>query len=239
MEGKKWFGLWQAVCLAIEYQKRGLPHAHCLDFIATDSQPKTAQDVDGIISARIPDKETQPKLWQIVTTMMMHGPCGQDNPHAPCMVNGQCSKGFPKPFREETSIDGNGYVQYARPQDGRTVEKNGVLLDNRHVVPYCPELLLELECHINMECCISVASVKYIHKYIYKGPDRATLQLGAREAVDEIKQFLDARWIGASEAVWRLLRNRTYDLTPTVYRLQVSEVIFFWQSNNATNIIHL
>jgi hypothetical protein len=104
------------------------------------------------------------------------------------------------------------------------VEKNGVLLDNRHVVPYCPELLLELECHINMECCISVTSVKYIHKYIYKGPDRATLQLGLREAVDEIKQFIDARWIGASEAAWRLFRNRTWDLTPTVYRLQVSEI---------------
>ena len=69
----------------------------------------------------------------------------------------------------------NGYAQVARPNNGHKVIKRGVGSDegieltNQHVVPYCPYLLLEFECHINVECVHSVKSFKYIHKYIYKG----------------------------------------------------------------------
>ncbi|KIJ43427.1 hypothetical protein M422DRAFT_253306 [Sphaerobolus stellatus SS14] len=218
---KGYLGKMVAFMLSIEYQKCGLPHAHQLDFIDLQDQPKTARDVDSIISAQLPDKDLQPELWNLVTKFMMHGPCGSANPNAPCMSEGKCSKNFPKPYREETSVDGNGYAEYACPNNGRFVERNGFKLDNRWVVPYCPEFLLELQCHINTECCISVGSVKYIHKYIYKGPDRATLKITDKENVDEIKQFLDARWIGASEAVWRILCNKMHDEKPPVYRLQV------------------
>jgi hypothetical protein len=179
--------------------------------------------VDKYICAHLPDQQTQPKLWELVTKFMMHGPCGPDKSNAPCMVDGKCSKGFPKSFQEHTSIDGNGYPCYRRPNDGRFVMKGGVKLDNRHVVPYVPELLLEMECHLNVECCATVAAVKYIHKYIYKGPDRATVKVGDRENLDEIKQYLDARWIGFSEAVWRIFWNKMHDQKPHVYRLQVSQ----------------
>jgi hypothetical protein len=30
---------------------------------------------------------------------------------------------------------------------------------------------VEFNCHINLEVCASIKSVKYIHKYIYKGND--------------------------------------------------------------------
>ena len=43
------------------------------------------------------------------------------------------------------------------------------MVDNRNVVPYNAGLLLKYDCHINVEICTSVSSVKYIYKYIYKG----------------------------------------------------------------------
>ena len=221
IEKKSYLGTCVAHVSSIEYQKRGLPHSHMLDFIAPEDQPKTPYDVDCIISARLPDKDLQPELWNLVTKFMMHGPCGTANPNAPCMSDGKCSKGFPKPFRSETSIDGKGYAEYARPDDGCVCEKNGFQLDNRWVVPHVPEFVLILRCHINTECCMGVGSVKYIHKYVYKGPDQATLKITDKENPDEIKQFLDARWIGSSEALWRILLNRMHDEKPSVYRLQV------------------
>jgi hypothetical protein len=67
---------------------------------------------------------------------MLHGPCGDAKPKAPCMVDKKCSKKYPKQFREHTLSSENGYPDYARPNNGRTVEKNGHIYDNRDVVPY-------------------------------------------------------------------------------------------------------
>ena len=50
---------------------------------------------------------------------MVHGPCGALNPNAPCMVDGKCSKGYPKDYQESTSMDQNGYPLYFRPNDGQ------------------------------------------------------------------------------------------------------------------------
>jgi hypothetical protein len=41
------------------------------------------------------------------------------------------------------------------------------------VVPYNSYLSLLFNCHINVEVCTSVAAVKYLYKYVYKGHDRA------------------------------------------------------------------
>ena len=54
-------------------------------------------------------------------------------------------------------------------------------------------------CHINVEACGSIKSVKYLLKYIYKGHDRASIAVREGDNaegngnVDEIKQFRDAR----------------------------------------------
>jgi hypothetical protein len=34
-------------------------------------------------------------------------------------------------------------------------------------------------CHINMEVCTFVAAVKYLYKYVYKGHDRAQVDIAA------------------------------------------------------------
>jgi hypothetical protein len=41
------------------------------------------------------------------------------------------------------------------------------------VVPYNPYLSLLFNCHINVEVYTSVAAIKYLHKYVYKGHDCA------------------------------------------------------------------
>jgi hypothetical protein len=70
---------------------------------------------------------------------------------------------------------------YRRRDNGNTVTVRGQTLDNRWVVPYNPTLLLEFEAHINVEICSSVRAVKYLYKYVYKGHDRATVEIAHDE----------------------------------------------------------
>jgi hypothetical protein len=123
----------------IEFQKRGLPHAHILVILAPEDKPRCPADYDCIVCAELPDKDTQPTLYSVVTSCMLHGPCGSAYPHSPCMEDGHCSKGYPKSFVEET-VDGNGsYPVYRRREDGRTHSgRDGFQFDNRWVVPYNP-----------------------------------------------------------------------------------------------------
>jgi len=102
---------------------------------------------------------------------MIHGACGARNPDASCMKDGQCIRHFPKPFNPETQFGEDGYPRYAHPNDGRTfTDSRNRVHDNRSVVPHNPYLFAKYNCHINVEVCASVKAIKYIHKYIYKGP---------------------------------------------------------------------
>ena len=98
----------------IEFQKRGLPHTHILLILKTEDKPKDNEDIDKFICAEIPDIEINLRLHAIVTKHMVHGPCGVENTNSPCMVDGKCSKDFPKPFQEETIQNCNGYPKYRR-----------------------------------------------------------------------------------------------------------------------------
>lgn len=159
---RKCFGEVEGYVYTIEFQKRGLPHAHILFIMADKHAFRTAAQIDAVVSAEIPDPETDPILHAIVTKHMIHGPCGKDYPHAPCMKDGKCSKNFPRDFTETTLENSNGYPLYRRRDNQRTIQKGGAILDNRHVVPYNRYLLYRYDSHINTEICVSVKSVKYI-----------------------------------------------------------------------------
>lgn len=152
----------------MEFQKRGLPHAHILLFLHPEDKISNGEEIDKIIHAEIPDAATNPELHKLVGDCMMHGPCGELNKSSPCMKMGRCSKHFPKEFLEETSVDNEGYPKYRRRDNGRFIEKNGVKLDNRFVVPYNPTLLLKYGAHINIEWCNQHRSIKYVLIIIYK-----------------------------------------------------------------------
>ena len=154
---------------------------------------------------------------------MIHGPCGLANPAAPCMVEGKCSKDFPKDFAAHTILKSDGYPQYRSSDSGVFVVKNDVQLDNRFVVPYCPYLTHKYNAHINLEACMSIKSIKYIFKYVYKGYDCARIQTTDRDphTNDEIKSYQDARYVMAPEAVWRLSEFEMHNATDTVIRSDI------------------
>jgi len=67
------------------------------------------------------------------------------------------------------------------------------------VVPHCPQLLFLFDCHINIEISAGLGTVKHLSKYIYKGSDRATMEISGGMQ-DEIKAYLDGWFIGPTEA---------------------------------------
>ncbi|XP_074296908.1 uncharacterized protein LOC141627568 [Silene latifolia] len=211
----------------IEFQKRGLPHAHIVLFLHREDKFATAADVDKIISAEIPDPTTDPVLHSVVCEYMLHGPCGKAKPSCPCMVGGKCSKYYPKPCTERTTVDGDGYPIYKRSKKGVTVIKDDVPLGNDFVIPYNSKLLLKYRAHINIEWCNQSRSIKYLFKYINKGSNRVTMQSSytRRNEEDpgrfyEIKRFYDCRYLSACEAVWRLFGFDIHYRTPAIERLQ-------------------
>lgn len=64
----------------IEFQKRGLPHAHILLWLIPTSKLKTEADIDKFISAELPNEDLYPRLAKAVSNFMLHGPCGASNP---------------------------------------------------------------------------------------------------------------------------------------------------------------
>ncbi|XP_021770771.1 uncharacterized protein LOC110734962 [Chenopodium quinoa] len=210
----------------IEFQKRGLPHAHILITLEPEDKPKCSEDIDVIISAEIPDKDIDPLAFETITKNMLHGPCG------PCLVDGKCSKNFPKKFCTEISFDDNGFVHYRRRQHREPIIVNGREVDNRWVVPYNRDLCVKYNAHINVERVAVRSVVKYLYKYVTKGQDRATVviennsttrhgqEVRKGNRVDEIKQYLDCRYVSAIEACWRIFEFDLQHQYPSMELLQ-------------------
>ena len=209
-----------------------MPHSHLLVILHPDDKPRTAIDIDRVVSAELPDPEQSEqarRLHEIVVNSMVHHECGHAHPTAACMENGRCSKGFPKPFSEQTEWrDDRLYPAYRRraaADGGQEVMHRGRLITSQWVVPYSPFLSLKYACHINVELCCSVESVKYLFKYIYKGHDRQMVRTDElnvrRDQPNEIVEYQDLRSIGSSEACWRLFDFAMSDRSPAVEPLQI------------------
>ncbi|XP_070141644.1 uncharacterized protein [Drosophila kikkawai] len=242
---EKVFGAVRCWMYSVEWQKRGLPHAHILLWMFDKIRP---DHIDSIISAEIPHKQTDPELHSIVTTSMIHGPCGVHNPGSVCMKNGNCTKRFPRPLTAETISGNDGYPLYRRrsPDDnGKWIElmvkRNEtnvtVIVDNRWIVPYCPLLSKTFSTHCNVEYCNSIKSIKYVWKYGNKGNDMAVFGIADPNANDEVTKFQLGRYVSCNEAIWRLFSFPIHERYPTVVHLSVhlenGQRVYFTDTNAA------
>ncbi|XP_019168340.1 PREDICTED: uncharacterized protein LOC109164044 [Ipomoea nil] len=237
------------VIYTIEFQKRGLPHAHILLFLGKNQDVSDVVTLDKIISAEIPDEKTDVQYYKAVEEFMMHGPSGKARTNSPCMVNARCSKHFPKRFVESSTFDADGYPVYRRRDNGNIVTKNGIALDNRYVVPHNRHLLLKYKAHINVEWCNQSRSIKYLFKYVNKGHDRVTAEFynttsdeEKGKVIDEINMYYDCRYISPCEAVWRLFGFDIQLRAPSVERLSFhlpnQQSVIFSDDDPVENIIN-
>ncbi len=117
---------------------------------------------------------------------------------------------------------------------------HSVELDNRWVVLHNVYLLTKYNAHINVEVCNNIHVIKYLFKYIYKGHDRATVEISHQSdnategnvvETDEIKKYLDCRYVSASEATWRIFKFDMHEWFPSIERLQYhlpnQQMVFF------------
>ncbi|OMO85808.1 DNA helicase PIF1, ATP-dependent [Corchorus olitorius] len=202
---REYFGLSSALTYNIEFQKRGLPHVHILLWLKNSSAFRVPQNVDRCISAELPDQAVDPIGYEAVKGFMMHGPCGLARRTAPCMNEGRCNKYYPKEFQLETKVNESGYYLYRRRDSSITCKKSGIDLDNRFVVPHNLDLVIRYMAHINVEVCT--------HSRVMKQE--------MDETVDEVKTYLDGRYLCAYEAAWRIFGFPINHKQPAVVRLPI------------------
>jgi len=150
----------QVYCIcSIEFQKRGLPHAHIL--IKYEKDCMQPDDIDHVVSAELPQDSSD---RDIVLKYMIHKhPSLNRPPSAYCQrvdVTGNrvCRFHYPKPIQATTTINFDGRVEYRRRSTADAC-----------VVPYNLTLLRAFQCHINFEVANTSHLFQYLFKYIHKG----------------------------------------------------------------------
>jgi hypothetical protein len=106
---------------------------------------------------------------------------------------------------------------------------HGIELDNRWVVSHNVYLSTKYDAHINVEVCNNIRAIKYLFKYVYKGHDRATIEISCQSdnaiegnmvETNEIKKYLDCYYVSALEVAWRIFKFDMQERFPIVERLQ-------------------
>ncbi|XP_071732356.1 uncharacterized protein [Rutidosis leptorrhynchoides] len=231
----------------------GPPHCHTLLWLHSTSSPPITERLDDYISAELPDPRSDPAGYAVILATMMHGPCGVEKPRAPCMECFACKKKFPKKYNNKTFFDADGCAHYRRCSTGVYTTRIGVKLDNSYVVPYNRLLCMTFHAHINVECCGSTSLIKYLFKYISKGTDRVASRIskpigsgsqksaGTSQSVDEVQNFIDARFICPHEACWRIFKFPIHHREPAVQILAVHlenmQLIKFHEQQRLTSVI--
>ena len=211
-----------AIMSVVEFQYRGLPHAHILLTLESEDRIRTADDIDQIVATELPGRDC-PDLRAKVLRHMIHNDClTAPSECMCCQRTGRCRWQFPHSFRDATTWSDNElYPKYMRRNIPGNWEHtaNGRVITNEWVASYNAYLLSKYDCHLNVEVCASLEAVRYLYKYIYKGPDRANIRVIHQRTGDEVSMYQDMRYFGSCESVWRLLRFGLYYTRPSVERL--------------------
>jgi len=127
---------------------------------------------------------------------------------------------------------------------------HGVELDNRWVVLHNVYLLTKYDAHINVEVYNNIRAVKYLFKYVYKGHDRATVEISCQSdnatkgnvvEADEIKKYLDCYYVSASEVVWCIFKFDMHERFPAIeclqYHLPNQQMVLFDDDNDVQEVV--
>uniref|UniRef100_A0A914H992 Helitron helicase-like domain-containing protein n=1 Tax=Globodera rostochiensis TaxID=31243 RepID=A0A914H992_GLORO len=225
---KAWF-------YSVEHQERGLPHIHlCLILDFSRMQMSMEDYIDDYISAEIPelphgaDNSHAAKLQRLFRRFILDNMYHTCSPRY-CLVDGKCTKHFPRPFAEQTVIDDRKVgVQYRRRPPAQSEserlqnpERFACAVsgkDNRFVVPHNRFLALKYRSHINVEWIQGDACIKYVLKYVMKGCQLAFVQIVNDNAAttagnvvvnyDEFRQIRMARYQTPNEALLSIWGNK-------------------------------
>ncbi|KAF7174438.1 hypothetical protein CNMCM6106_008742 [Aspergillus hiratsukae] len=198
----------------VEFQKRGLPHAH---IVVKFKQEPPLSALDIFISAELPDADHEPDLYRQVRRFHMHSQNHLARPGSRCNRNGRCIYSYPQPITPHTHLDDLGRVHYRRRK-----------AESCWVTPHIPALLKLLDCHIYVDICSTAVIFLYLFKYLFKGPDRTRFSLrnmvdpgDEEDIINEYKDYVSARYLSASEAVYRIFNFGTVHKSPSVRCLPV------------------
>ena len=105
-----------------------------------------------------------------------------------------------------------------------------------------PSSANEIQLPINVEVCASVKSVKYILKYIHKGGDCADVDIRENTVHhDEILQYLNARYVGPHQEVFRIMKYKFHDRSHTIIHLALHLPLqqnIFFQEGQDQQVLH-
>lgn len=237
---KEKLGHSQCCVHVIEFQKRGLPHAHIVVILSAADRPRTSFQVDQLTSSELPpqprdddlspEADVQRRLRALVLEHMVHNDCrGRTN--CPCWdaSKQRCGGQFPFAFTNETILGDERRKTLYRRRNGEQwthVNGEGRRISNEWIVPYNAELLLKYQCHLNVEVVTADYAIKYLFKYLFKGSDSASAAIKATERIiDRIGHYQAHRYLGSAEAIWRLYKLHMTSHTDTVVRMAVQ----MWQ----------
>lgn len=206
--------------------------------MSSDYKLANPDHYDKVVCAEIPDPNKHPELHQLVLKHMIHGPCCHLNTQCPCMEGEpkKCRWNYPRQFQETTQQGDDSYPLYRQRDNGIEVNVRNSVLDNRWVVPYNPKLLMMFNCHINVEVCSSIKSVKYVFKYVCKGHDKQVVNIDqdGQQVINEIKRFQDARYVSPPEAMWRIYGFPLSNINPSLCHCKFIYQITSWLGSQKT-----
>lgn len=121
----------------------------------------------------------------------------------------------------------------------------------RYVVPYNRGLLVKYQAHINVEWCHQGDLIKYMFKYVLKGPDRATMVIEKDRQPnkensgpvdnDEVKNYLTCRYLSSCEACWRIFEFPIHYRKPVVqkltFHLEKEQIICFNEKESLPSVL--
>ena len=194
--------------MRIEYKGRGAPHAHLLIYLDKKTSNRLYED-DYAISAIIPDKETDPELYDLVKKFQIHE-CKEDI----CIIfRGKIiyRQGYPQPIVDRDIIHPTGSRWLYRREKAK----------DRWVIPYTRSLLKLRQCNMSAQLVTDKGILNYLIGYLVK-VEQGYYIGDFDKNPNEVERYLNVRNVGIPEAIADTLGYSHYTTKPTIEYVNVS-----------------